>query len=177
MVNGDLLALPFADASFDVLFSTATFHWVLDPAALHRSVARVLAPGGRLHAQCGGAGNVQRLYDRAGALMREPRFAPHFTGWSDPWIFLAPEQAARHLRAAGLEPTRVDLEATPTPFASRADFRIFVERVVIAAWLARLPDDRTRDTFLDALCEAAAADDPPYVLDYVRLNLEAVRKA
>src|SRR6476660_4941712 len=43
VVGADLLALPFW-RTYDLVFSTATFHWVLDPAALYRSVASVLRP-------------------------------------------------------------------------------------------------------------------------------------
>ena len=38
-------ALPFPDASFDLVFSQMLFLWAADPAALVREVARVLQPG------------------------------------------------------------------------------------------------------------------------------------
>lgn len=173
VVAGDLLALPFRRA-FDVVFSTATFHWVLDPAALHAGIAAVLKPGGRLCAQCGGAGNLERFHAHVHTLAQAPRFAARFTGWRDPWLFLAPEAAERHLRAAGFGPVRAWLEPQPTPFASRDDFRVFIERVVLGAWMARFEGAAAeREAFLDALCDAAAAEVPAYTLDYVRLNLEA----
>ena len=173
VVAADLLALPFRSA-FDVLFSTATFHWVLDPAALYAAAARVLRPAGRLHAQCGGAGNLARFHARAQALATTPRFAARFSPWSDPWLFLPPEDAERHLLAAGFASVRAWLDPEPTPFASRDDFRVFIERVVLGAWMARFADaPQEAAAFLDALCDAAAADEQPFLLDYVRLNLEA----
>ncbi len=51
----------------DAILSTATFHWVADHAALFRSLHGVLAPGGRLVAQCGGEGNIDVLRARASA--------------------------------------------------------------------------------------------------------------
>jgi SAM-dependent methyltransferase len=38
-------ALPFADGSFDLVFTQMLFLWVSDPAALVREVGRVLKPG------------------------------------------------------------------------------------------------------------------------------------
>jgi trans-aconitate 2-methyltransferase len=173
VVAADLLALPFRRA-FEIVFSTATFHWVLDPAALYTSVARALRPGGRLHAQCGGAGNLARFHARVHALAATPRFATRFANWSDPWLFLSPEDAERHLRAAGFTTVRAWLEPEPTPFASRDDYRVFIERVVLGAWMERFADaPQEAAAFLDTLCDAAAADQPPFHLDYVRLNLEA----
>lgn len=173
VVAGDLLALPFR-RGFDVVFSTATFHWVLDPAALFRNVAGVLGRGGRLHAQCGGVGNLERFHVRLRALVASPRFAARFQRWTDPYLFLAPEAAERHLRSAGFAEVRAWLEPEPTPFADRAAYRVFIERVVLGAWLARLAGvPGESEALLDALCDAAAGETPAYTLDYVRLNLEA----
>ncbi len=173
VVAADILGLPFR-RTYDLVFSTATLHWVLDPAALYAAVASVLRPGGRLHAQCGGAGNLAGFPARVQALASTSRFAARFEGWSDPWVFLAPGEAEIHLRAAGFATVRAWLEPEPTPFTGREDYRVFIERVVLGARMARLadaPDEAA--AFLDALCDAAAVDEPPYQLAYVRLNIEA----
>jgi len=173
VVNADLLAMPFTRA-FDVVFSTATLHWVLDQAALYRAIAAVLVPGGRLHAQCGGEGNVGRFQQRVQALCATPRYAARFLGWKEPWRFLSPAEVERHLAAAGLENVRTWLEPEPTPFTERAAFREFVEHVVIPAWLVRFEGEPgEKGTFLDELCDASAASADGYGLDYVRLNIEA----
>ncbi len=174
VVQADLLTLPFA-GSFDVVFSTATFHWVLDSAALYAGLREVLVPGGRLHAQCGGEGNLARLNARVHALMRDPRYAARFTDWHEPWLFLGADAAAAVLREAGFVNVQTRLRAAPARFEGRESYREFVQVVVLADYLARIEGVQERDAFVDTLVEAAAADDPPFVLDYVRLELEAVR--
>src|SRR5438874_2500822 len=58
LVHADLNErLPF-DIPVDAIFSTATFQWVADHDRLFGNLARVLAPGGQLVAQCGGAGET-----------------------------------------------------------------------------------------------------------------------
>ncbi len=47
-VQASAEALPFPDASFDVVVSTSALHYVPDPALAVREMARVLRPGGRL---------------------------------------------------------------------------------------------------------------------------------
>src|SRR4051812_3738674 len=52
----DLVGLDLGGETVDVVFSTATFHWIADHDALFASLRAVLRPGGRLVAQCGGGG-------------------------------------------------------------------------------------------------------------------------
>src|SRR5258708_29070972 len=60
----DLLDLDMEQAA-DAVFSTATFHWVLDHPHLFTRLHPALRPGGRLVAQCGGGRNIDRVHNRA----------------------------------------------------------------------------------------------------------------
>lgn len=170
VVAGDLTDLPFG-AFFDVVFSTATFHWVLDHDRLFAALAAVLRAGGRLHAQCGGAGNLHRIHERAHALMHSPEFSRHFTEWRRPWEFASAEVTRERLERAGFVEVVTNIEDAPAVFADAAAFRAFITTVVMRPFLARLPDDATRSAFLDGIVAAAALDDPPFMLDYRRLNI------
>ncbi len=46
-LEGDVHALPFGDASFDVVVSASSFHYFTRPMAVLKEAARVLRPGGR----------------------------------------------------------------------------------------------------------------------------------
>ncbi|NUP05886.1 MAG: class I SAM-dependent methyltransferase [Polyangiaceae bacterium] len=164
---GDLLELPHEDA-FDLVFSTATFHWILDHQRLFRVLFRALKPGGRLVAQCGGAGNLDRLHAIAEEQMAKADYASFFTSWTGVWEFASAETTAERLTAAGFELVSTDLELAPTPFADRASFRLFLENVVLRPHLAVIADPDKRASFLDAV-----VDGGPYELDYVRLNIGA----
>src|SRR5512132_614064 len=98
-VRGDGAALPFADA-FDAVFSAATFHWIPDHDRLFASVFAALKQGGRLIAQAGGGGNLERLHGRARVLMDSPRYAEYFTSWTDPYHFETVADTEARLRRA-----------------------------------------------------------------------------
>jgi len=82
-VRCDLLELPF-DNEFDGIFSTASFHWVLDHERLFRNLYRALRPGGWLVAQCGGQHNLDRFLGRVARLMESHAYAPFFLPISFP---------------------------------------------------------------------------------------------
>src|SRR5579884_897670 len=170
LVKTDLLRLDL-DAVADVVVSTATFHWVLDHPALFARIHRALKPGGRLLAQCGGRDNLDRVRARARRLLEAPEFAPYMARFQPPWEYADPETTAERLRAAGFTDVETGREEAPTPFGSEAEYREFLATVIMRPYLDELPNAALRERLLDAMCAEARGDDPPYLLDYVRLNM------
>ncbi len=174
-VVGDALSLPQGVA--DVVFSTATFHWVRDHDALFRSVFEALRPGGRLHAQCGGGANLARVLDRLSTILREPRYASWFEGAEEPWFYAGEGDTKERLHRAGFVDVEAWLEPAPARFESRDAYRRFCETVLLGQRLAPMKDEALRAEVLERLVDAASHDPEPFVLDYVRLNLGATRPA
>lgn len=171
-VQGDGPALPFVDDAFDAVFSSATFHWIADHDGLFRSIYRALKRGGRLVAQCGGAGNLQQLDGRTRTLMADERYARFFTAWSDPWRFEGIRETESRLGHAGFSEIVVALTAAPTTLAGAESYAEFIACVCLRHQLDRLPNEH-RDRFVTELTTLAARDSPPFTLDYSRLNISA----
>ncbi len=153
------------DALLDAIISTATLHWVGDHDRLWARLHRALRPGGRLEAQCGGAGNIAHVRTAIDEASRA--LAPELIGWS-PWVFATPEETDARLRAAGFTGVHCWLEERPT---YPEDIGPFVRTSILTAHLARLPEQR-RDAFAAAVLKRVSTP-----LDYVRLNVSAVRPA
>jgi len=173
-LKADLGALEL-DRVADAVFSTATFHWVLDHDTLFAGLLRALKPGGRLVAQCGGGANLRVIHQRAEALMHRPPFAGHYGAWKEPWHFAGPEETLARLQRLGFEEPRVWLEDAPWTFPDAPAFRRFIQSVVMRVHLDHLPSETLREQYLDALVSQAEGDAPPLTLDYVRLNIDARR--
>jgi trans-aconitate 2-methyltransferase len=172
VVCADLVSLPFSRA-FDLIFSTATFHWIQDHDRLFAELRAVLREGGRMEAQCGGGPNLAVIHARADALAAEPTFQAGFAAWREPWRFATPEDTERRLLQAGFRSAHCWLEHAPTRFPDADRFRSFVEAVVLRPYLARLSSADLRKRFVNALVAQAKEDDPSFTLDYWRLNISA----
>src|SRR5947209_7057439 len=85
-VQADIATLRLPER-VDIIFSTATFHWITDHPTLFRSLYDVLKPGGLLLAQCGGAGNIERVLERADRVLEESPYARYFEHWQGAWEF------------------------------------------------------------------------------------------
>jgi trans-aconitate 2-methyltransferase len=156
------------DQPVDVVFSTATFHWVTDHDLLFGRLHEALRPGGRLHAQCGGAGNVAKHAEAIITVATRPEFVEHFQDMTVMWNFATPEQTEERLRRAGFDQIRCWLEDKPV---QPEDPYAFTTTVTMGPHLARLPEGLRR-SFAEAVLEL---EDDPLTLNYVRLNIEATR--
>jgi trans-aconitate 2-methyltransferase len=161
----DLAELEVAEP-VDLIFSTATFHWIADHDRLFAHLYGALKQGGRLVAQCGGKGNVAEHAQVIATVAARPEFASHLEQMTGIWNFAAPEETEGRLRAAGFAEARCWLEPKPvTP----PDPLAFTSTVTLGPLLAQLPEDKRRP-FAEAILEESAQ---PLTLDYVRLNIEA----
>ena len=120
----------------------------------------MVRPGGRLVAQCGGKGNIAAV-----------RAAIAATGerWPGPWTLASPDETVRRLERAGFRDIQAWLNDEPTPIEPGEPLREYLRTVILGAHLERLPADR-REGFV----EAVAANLHDNVIDYVRLNIDAV---
>lgn len=156
------------DEPIDLVFSTATFHWVSDHDALFSRLHEALRPGGHVVAQCGGEGNVAKHALAIVEVASRPEFSSHFDEMEVFWNFAAPAETEERLRRAGFEDVSCWLEDKPV---QPEDPYAFTTTVTMGPHLSRLPEELRR-TFAEAVLEL---EDDPLVLNYVRLNIEARR--
>ena len=161
----DLLELT-VEAPVDAILSTATFHWIRDHDRLFARLHAALKPGGRLVAQCGGAGNVEAVKNAGFALAQEPPFAEHLADWPGDWHFASPQETEQRLRRTGFTDvwcwsSRVDVDVE--------DVQGYLATICCGSFLERLPPE-LHEPFIDGAVERLGA---PLTIRYVRLNILA----
>ena len=63
------------------------------------------------------------------------------------------------------------MEAAPTVLDNAGQYSEFVRNIILRRHLENIPSEDLRSEFIAELTEQASADDPPFSLDYWRLNL------
>ena len=166
-VHADLVELDLGEQA-DAVLSTATFHWIDDQAGLFRSLHGALKPGGRLIAQCGGAGNIASLRAAVGEVVAaDPELLARLGDWT-PWSFLAPHETLMHLEAAGFAESECWLKDWPV---ETPDGLEWLRTVNLGAHVDRIADAALADRFIRAVHDRMGGD--PLRIDYVRLNIDA----
>lgn len=162
VVQADLTEELPEEVRGDAVMSVATFHWVPDHPGLFRRIAAVLPSGGRFEAEFGGAHNIVGFgsaVERAGGPVDD-----------DPWEFASAEDTVAALEAAGFRD--IDVRVVPDPVALERGSRLeaFIATVLLGATLRDLPPEQGA-----ALVRRVAAELPEPVIDYVRMQISAVR--
>ena len=173
--QGDLLELEL-DEPVDLIVSTATFHWILDHDTLFRRLNAALRPGGRLAAQCGGAGNVAATLAVVEEVGAEEPYAEALEGFRQTWAFAGPDETVARLEAAGFEGARAWLVEAPAHFDDVGAAGEFLRTVVVRTHAELMPAG-TADAFAREIARRSARRDGTVTVDYVRLNMEARRPA
>jgi len=162
----DLLELEI-EQPVDAILSTATFHWISDHDLLFRRLRAALRPGGRMAAQCGGEGNIDVLRGRVAGLLAVEPYAERFLGWRPPWNYAGPQGTRERLLTAGFS----SAECWLTPAPREPDHpREFLSTIVLGPHVQQLPPE-LRERFMDDVLDLLGE---PVVVDYVRLNIDAV---
>jgi trans-aconitate 2-methyltransferase len=146
LIHSDLFALDPPEP-VDLVFSTATLHWIRDHDRLYAAILPWLKRGGLFAAQFGGKGNFAEVTEPAAEVARRPPFAEHLSGFEYPWHFPTPEEAAERLRRAGFADVRCVREERDYLFEQPREFH---RTVALAVHLDRLPES-LREQFLDTV--------------------------
>jgi SAM-dependent methyltransferase len=169
--EGNAEALPYADHTFDAVFSNAALHWVRDQDAMLAGVHRVLKPGGRFVAEMGGLGNIAAIRTALIAVMSRHGFDGREDNVN---YYPTPEIYGRRMERVGFRVERIELIPRPTRLMEGGMsgwIKTFRRGV-----LETLPEDM-RDTVVSeavTLLEPILCDeDGNWTADYVRLRFIA----
>lgn len=150
------------DEPVDAVMSVAAFHWITDHDLLFANLAAVMRPGARLTSDCGGQGQLAVMTAALVEVTGDGRFDTSFKGV---------EETRASLEAAGFDVEDVRLRPDPHRIDDPELMETYLATVNLGSQLKRMPEAEHRP-FVRAVREAMAEP----VLDYVRLEIDAVRR-
>jgi trans-aconitate methyltransferase len=173
----DANSLPF-DNEFDVVFSNATLHWILDHRFVLRGIYNSLKHGGKVLLQLGGRGNaidVKIVFDR---LIKKEEWHNYFEGFNFVYGFYGTDEYQLWLHQAGLRAKRIELIPKVAAHQGRSGFEAWI-RTTWLPHIHQLPEEK-RDLFIsqwiDEFLKNHPVDKNEIVhVNMMRLEVEAVK--
>jgi trans-aconitate 2-methyltransferase len=154
---------------FDVAFSNASLHWIIDHQTVLSCVNGSLDKKGRLLFQMAGKGNAQDILSVLEELISEEDCKPYFKNFTFPYGFYGPEEYTLWLHEAGFKPERVEL----IPKVMKLQGKEGLAGWIRTTWLPfteRVPTS-LRDTFIDEIADRYIAAFPLDESDNVQIKM------
>jgi trans-aconitate 2-methyltransferase len=173
----DARALPFEEA-FDVVFSSASLHWVRNHRPVLESIYKSLRLGGRSLLQMGGRGNGAAIFSVLNDMIKEAPWRPYFHGFEFPYGFHDAREYRMWLEEVGLEPIRVELIPKDMTHEKTSRFAGWI-RTTWLPYTQRIAEDK-REAFVGELVNRYIEKYPPDAdgnihVQMVRLEVEALK--
>ncbi len=148
----DARSLPFAQ-QFDLVFSNAALHWIIDHRPVLEGIFRALRPGGRALAQMGGRGNAETVVRAMEEVITRKSWQRYFQNFSFPYGFHGPEEYTGWLEEAGFTIEYIRLVPKDMVHANREKFIGWL-RTTWLPYLQQVPE-REQARFLEEVAACA----------------------
>jgi trans-aconitate methyltransferase len=136
-------------SEFDLAFSNAALHWIIDQKAVLAGVQRSLKPGGRPLFQMAGKGNTKDILDLINELTTVEPWKGFFGHMTFPYGFYDPEEYNLFLYQAGLVAERVELFPKDMKFNDAEGLAGWI-RTTWLPFTSKLPDE-LKSKFVDEI--------------------------
>ncbi len=176
--QGDASRLMF-DNEFDIVFSNATLHWILDHRPVLRGIYSGLKHGGNILLQMGGRNNAYEVESIMKKLITKEKWRRYFVGFSFSYGFYGPDEYRLWLREAGLVAKRVELIPKDAKHCGRSGFESWV-RTTWLPYTHQVPEE-DRELFINQLADDylkhRPVDENGMVhVNMMRLEVDAIKR-
>ena len=173
----DANSLPFEN-EFDVIFSNATLHWILDHRPALRGIFISLKRGGKVLLQMGGRGNAGEVMAAFKRIIMREDWKRCFDGFNFSYGFYGPDEYRIWLHETGLDTKRVELIPKDAAYQGRSGFESWI-RTTWLPYTQQVPEEK-REVFISQLADdylrLHPADENGMVhVNMIRLEIEALK--
>lgn len=161
---------------FDIIFSNATLHWIINHSLLLKKISKALKNKGKILFQMGGKGNAEDLILVFEDIMQKQNWKLYFEDFSFPYGFYDTETYKHWLKEANLTCKRVELIPKDMIHDNKEKFTGWIK----TTWMPythRVPESM-RDYFIDEVVNEYLKKFPPdengsVHIKMIRLEVEA----
>lgn len=164
------------NGEFDVVFSNATLHWVIDHLSVLEGIKKSLKPSGKVLLQMGGRGNAAKILEVLETILKSEKWSGYFTDFSFPYGFYEPKEYKSWLEHIGLKVKRVELIPKDMVHKGKDGLSAWI-RTTWLPYTQRVPEglcDEFIYEIVDKYIENHPLDDEGFVhVQMMRLEVEA----
>ena len=161
---------------FDLIFSNATLHWVLDHKRLLFNLKRALRVNGVLRLNFGGDGNCANFMRVINEAMRHGKYAQYFDGFVWPWYMPSVEEYRSLMEQASFQEVHVWDENADRFFPDSKALVKWIDQPSIVPFLASVGEEDStgfREFVISRMLEETTQADGRCFETFRRINVFA----
>ncbi len=164
------------DGEFDVVFSNASLHWVIDQPPVLKGIQKSLKPFGRLLIQMGGRGNAAKIIEVLEAMVKSEKWNRYFDDFPFPYGFYSHDEYQIWLKEVGLKAKRLELIPKEMIHKGKEGLSTWL-RTTWLPYTQRVPETLRRE-FIEEIVDRyikkhPIAEDGTIHVQMIRLEVEA----
>jgi len=144
---------------FDVVFSNAVLHWVIDHLPILKGIQMSLKPSGKVLLQMGGKGNAAKILNELEIMLSSNKWKQYFNDFTFPYGFYGPEEYKDWLEQAGFDVRRIELIPKDMVHNQKEGFSAWI-RTTWLPYIQRVPK-RRKDEFINEIVDRYIEKYPP----------------
>ena len=164
----DARELDFND-DFNVVFSNACLHWVIDQKLALNGIYRCLKKGGRILLQMGGHGNGTDFYGAIERVTNRKKWIGFFKGFTFPYGYYTVQEYREFLLAVKFQIQRVEILPRIMTFEDEENFASWI-RTTALPFIHRLPES-SREDFIHEIVSEYLQNQPPNEEKLIKLKM------
>ncbi|WP_446786489.1 class I SAM-dependent methyltransferase [Macellibacteroides fermentans] len=164
------------DSEFDIVFSNAALHWVMNHDNLLKSVYKTIKPNGFIRFNFAGDGNCSNFYRVVKEVMAYPKFEEKFEMFEWPWYMPKIEEYRVLVEKFKFKEIKVWEENSDRYFSSSEEMTKWIDQPSIVPFLKHLDEkDKTefRDIVVQKMMNATKQEDGTCFETFRRINVYA----
>jgi len=154
---------------FDVVFSNACLHWVIDHLPILEGIKKSLKPSGKVLLQMAGRGSGSEIVEVMETNLKSKKWCEYFTDFSSPHGFYGPEAYEGWLKDVGLKAKKVELTSRDMIHESVKGLKAWI-RTTWLPYTERIPED-LRQEFIDDVANRYVDKYPPDSRGFIHVQL------
>lgn len=154
---------------FDVVFSNASLHWIMDHSPVLEGIKESLKPSGKVLLQMAGRGSGRKIVEVMESNLKSKKWSRYFTGFSAPYGFYGPEEYKGWMEDVGLKAKRVELIPREMIHKGIEELKAWIR----TSWLPyteRIPEN-LRQEFIDDMVNRYVDKYPPDSRGFIHIRL------
>ena len=167
------------EEEFDIVFSNACLHWIIDHLPVLEKIEKSLKPSGKIFLQMGDKGNAAEVISVFETIIKDEKWFKFFNNFSFPYGFYDPEEYREWLKKVGFRIKRVELLPKDMIHKSEEQFTSWI-RSTWLPYIQKVPEYLCED-FIREVVQVYIKRYPPdskgfIHVQMVRLEVEAEKE-